>query len=73
MDPQIPKTKARKMSVNDIGKPINITKIIAANIIRPIVGFESPGRDDIISVKASPPGVMPGRKTAITSQKRAIK
>ena len=61
------------MSVNDIGKPIKMTNIIAANIIRPIVGLESPGRDDIRSVKASPPGVISGRKTAIVSQTRAIK
>jgi CheY-specific phosphatase CheX len=73
LEPQIPKTKARNISVNEIGKPIKITKIIAASIIRPIVGFESPGRDDIKSVKASPPGIMSGRKTAITNQTRAIK
>jgi hypothetical protein len=37
--PQIPKPKARKINVNDIGKPMKITKIIAPSIIKPIIGF----------------------------------
>ena len=37
--PQIPKTKARNIKVKEIGKPMKMTNIIAASIIRPIVGF----------------------------------
>ena len=37
--PQIPKPKARKINVNDIGKPMKITKIMAPSIIKPIIGF----------------------------------
>ena len=73
LDPQIPKTKARKISVNDIGKPIKITKSIAASIIKPIVGLDSPGFVEMISLNHSPPGVRSGEKTAITTQKSAIK
>ena len=58
--PQIPKTKAKNIKVKEIGKPIKMTNIIAANIIRPIVGFDKPGREDIISVNHSPPGVISG-------------
>ena len=72
-DAQMPKKKAKKINVNEIGKPIKITKIIAANMMKPIVGFERPGRADIISVNHSPPGVASGKKTAITSQIKAIK
>ena len=42
-DPQIPNTNAKKINVNEIGKPINITKSIAPSIISPMVGFDSPG------------------------------
>ena len=58
--PQIPKTKAKNIKVKDIGKPIKMTNIIAASIIRPIVGFDKPGREDIKSVNHSPPGVISG-------------
>ena len=73
LDPQIPKTNARNISVNDIGNPIKITKIIAASMIIPIVGLDNPGLVDIMSVNHSPPGVKSGKKTAITNQIRAIK
>ena len=72
-DPQIPKTKARNIKVKEIGKPMKMTNIIAANMIRPIVGFDKPGRDDIMSVNHSPPGVTSGMKTAITNQRRVMK
>ena len=72
-DAQMPKTKAKKINVNEIGKPIKITKIIAANMMNPMVGLERPGRADMISVNHSPPGVASGKKTARTSQIKAIK
>ena len=37
--PQIPKPNAKKINVKDIGKPMNMTKIIAPSIIKPIMGF----------------------------------
>ena len=37
--PHIPKPKARKISVNEIGKPIKITKIMAPSMINPIIGL----------------------------------
>ena len=73
LDPQIPKTNARNISVNEIGNPIKITKIIAANMIIPMVGLDNPGLVDITSVNHSPPGVKSGKKTAIINQKRANK
>ena len=59
-DAQMPKKKAKKINVNEIGKPTKITKIIAANMMNPMVGLERPGRADIISVNHSPPGVASG-------------
>ena len=72
-DAQMPKKKAKKINVKEIGKPTKITKIIAANMMKPIVGLERPGRADMISVNHSPPGVASGKKTAMTSQIKAIK
>ena len=72
-DPQIPKINAKKISVNEIGKPIKITKIIAANIIKPIIGLDKLGRDDMASVNHSPPGVISGVNTAKTSQSKIMK
>ena len=60
LDPQMPNTKAKNIKVNEIGKPIKITKIIAASIIKPIVGLERFGRADMMSLNHSPPGVTPG-------------
>ena len=39
LSPQIPKPNAKKINVNDIGKPIKITKIMVPNMIKPIIGF----------------------------------
>ena len=54
--PQMPKTKAKKISVKEIGKPTKITKSIAPSMIKPMVGLSSPGRADIRSENHAPPG-----------------
>ena len=71
-DPQIPKIKARKIKVNEIGNPMKITKIIAPSMIKPIVGFDRPGRAFIRSVNQSPPGVISGANTAMTNHTKDI-
>ena len=58
--PQIPKTKAKKINVNEIGKPIKITNNIAPIMIRPIVGLSIDGVAFIISVNQAPPGITSG-------------
>ena len=72
-DPQIPKIKAKKIKVNEIGKPMKITKIIVPSMIDPIIGFDKLGRAFIRSVNHSPPGVISGAKTAMTTHNNAIK
>ncbi len=71
--PQMPKTNARKISVNDIGKPMNITKSIAPSMISPMVGLDRLGFAFIRSVNHSPPGTSSGVKIARISQINAIK
>ena len=66
--PQIPKTKARKINVNAIGKPIKITNSMAASMINPMVGLSRFGRADMMSENHSPPGTRSGWKTARLSQ-----
>ena len=66
--PQMPKMKAKKISVNAIGNPIKITNNIAPIMIRPIVGLSSDGLAFIISVNPAPPGTKSGKKIANTSQ-----
>ena len=65
---QMPKMKARKIKVNEIGNPIKITKSMALSMIKPIVGLDNPGRAFIRSVNQSPPGTRSGTKTARTNK-----
>ena len=71
--PQIPKTKARKINVNAIGKPIKITKSMAPSMINPMVALSMFGRADMRSENHSPPGTMSGWNIARKSQVSAIK
>jgi len=69
----MPKTKARKIKVNAIGKPIKITNSMAASMINPMVALSISGRADMRSVNASPPGTRSGLKTARVSHISPIK
>ena len=71
--PQMPKTKPRKIRVNEIGKPIKITNNIAISMISPMVGLDRLGRAFMRSVNHSPPGTQSGAKIASTSQVSAIR
>ena len=76
LSPQIPKPKAKKINVNDIGKPIKITKIIAPNMINPMMGFGTSNTPPFSNKPetASKIGKMPGThiSMAITTSTAAV-
>ena len=59
--PQVPKTKPRKTSVNEIGKPTKIENSIAPSMIRPMVGFSSPNPPPKAAMNQSSNGTVFGR------------
>ncbi len=73
LEPQIPKTKARKINVNAIGKPIKITNSMAPSMINPMVALSISGRAFMRSVNHSPPGTRSGWNTARVSQVNATR
>ena len=70
--PQIPKTKARKINVNAIGKPIKITNSMAVSMINPMVALSMFGRADMMSENHSPPGTRSGWNIARLSHNSPI-
>ena len=72
----MPKPNAKKINVNDIGKPIKITKIMVPNMIKPMTGFgiskNPPGSNR--AVTHSKIGKIPGThiSNAITTRTAAV-